>query len=110
MKPPPPPPPPTPAELEAQRIAQDKQTELATKPQDLRYLGFLRGKPSGLIGAFMKGEEAITLAEGTVLNQRWKLVTITDTKAEFQNSKYPDLRLTLQAADSSAAPAAANNF
>lgn len=93
---PPPPPPPTPEELERQRLAQEKAQEFAGRPQDLRYIGFFTGTPSGTVGAFMKGEEPITLVKGVVLKDRWKLVTVLDTKAEFQNTKYPDLRVVLE--------------
>ena len=101
VKPPPPQPPPTPEELERQRLTQEKATEFASRPQDLRYLGFFKGSPSGLVGAFMNGEEPITLTQGTLLKERWKLVTILDTRAEFQNTKFPDLRLVLEARETS---------
>lgn len=97
VKPLPPPPPPSAEELERQRLGQKKAQEFATRPQDLRYLGFFKGSPSGTVGAFMKGEEPVTLVSGTLLKERWKLVTILDTKAEFQNTKYPDMRLVLEA-------------
>jgi len=100
-KPPPPPPPPTPEELERQRIAQDKAAEFAGRPQELRYLGFFKGSPSGSVGAFMKGEEPVTLIQGALLKERWKLVSILDTRAEFQNVKYPDLRLVLEVVEAS---------
>ncbi len=105
VKPPPPPPPPTPEELERQRVAQDKAVEYASRPQDLRYLGFFKGSPSGTVGAFMKGEEPVTLTSGTLLKARWKLVSILDTRAEFQNIKYPDLRLVLEVREASGATA-----
>jgi hypothetical protein len=101
VKPPPPPPPPSAEELERQRLAQEKAAEFAGRPQDLRYLGFFKGSPSGQVGAFMKGEEPVTLTQGTLLKERWKLVTILDTRAEFQNTKYPDLRLVLEAREAS---------
>lgn len=101
VKPPPPPPPPTPEEIERQRLAQEKAAEYSARPQDLRYLGFFKGSPSGLVGAFMKGEEPVTLLQGTVLKERWKLVSILDTRAEFQNTKYPDLRLVLEVREAS---------
>ena len=101
VKPPPPPKPPTPEELERQRLAQDKATEYASRPQDLRYLGFFKGNPSGTVGAFMKGEEPVTLPSGALLKERWKLVSILDTRAEFQNTKYPDLRLVLEVREAS---------
>jgi hypothetical protein len=101
VKPPPPPPPPTPEELERQRLAQEKATEFAGRPQDLRYLGFFKGSPSGQVGAFMKGEEPVTLTQGTLVNKSWKLVSILDTRAEFQSTKYPDLRQVLEVREAS---------
>lgn len=105
VKPPPPPPPPTPEELERQRLTQEKAAEFASRPQDLRYLGFFKGSPSGLVGAFMKGEEPVTLTQGTILKERWKLVSVLDTRAEFQNTKYPDLRHVLEVREASGGPA-----
>ncbi|GLH67095.1 hypothetical protein [Geothrix edaphica] len=101
VKPPPPPPPPTAEELERQRLAQEKAAEFAGRPQDLRYLGFFKGNPAGLVGAFMKGEEPVTLVQGTLLRERWKLVSILETRAEFQNTKYPDLRMVLEVREAS---------
>jgi hypothetical protein len=105
VKPLPPPPPPTPEELERQRLIQDKAAEYAGRPQDLRYLGFFKGDPSGTVGAFMKGEEPVTLTSGALLKERWKLVSILDTRAEFQNTKYPDLRLVLEVREASSGTA-----
>lgn len=104
VKAPPPPPPPTPEQLAAQKLAQERAAEFAGRPQDLRYLGFFKGSPAGVVGAFMKGEEPITLVQGTVLRDRWKLVSVLDTKAEFQNTKYPDLRMVLEAREASGGP------
>jgi hypothetical protein len=101
VAPPPPPPPPSAAELEAQRKAAEKAAEYAGRPQDLRYLGFFKGSPSGAVGAFMKGEEPVTLTAGTLLKERWKLVAILDTRAEFQNTKYPDMKLVLEVRETS---------
>ncbi len=109
VKPIPPPPPPTAEELDIKRKAEEKAAEFAGRPQDLRYLGFFKGSPSGTVGAFMKGEEPVTLTQGTLLKERWKLVAILDAKAEFQNTKYPDLRLVLEAREASGA-APVNQF
>lgn len=106
---PPPPPPPTPEELERQRLAQEKAAEYASRPQDLRYLGFFKGSPSGTVGAFMKGEEPVTLVQGALIKGRWKLVTVLDTRAEFQNTKYPDQRVVLEVREASGA-APVNQF
>lgn len=109
VKPPPPPPPPTPEQLEQQRVAQDKQSELAMVNGSLRYIGYMQGSPAGTVGAFMKGEESVTLTVGSTYLGDWKLVSVTDLTAQFQNTKYADLKATLNATDSSAAPVA-NNF
>lgn len=110
VKPPPPPPPPTPEQLEQMRVAQDKQSELAMVNGSLRYLGYLDGSPAGTIGAFMKGEEPVTLPIGSLYNGDWKLVSVTDTSARFQNTKYSDLTATLNASDSSASAPVGNNY
>ena len=110
VKPPPPPPPPTPEELAAQQKAADQQSELALINQGLRYLGFFQGSPSGTVGAFMKGEEPVTLTVGQLYGNDWKLVSVTDVAAQFQNTKYADLKTTLNATDSAAAPVQSNNF
>ncbi len=109
LPPPPPPPPPSPEDVEQQRKAQAKAAEFATRPQDLRYLGFFKGTPSGLVGAFMKGEEPLTLTPGTVVRERWKLVSVLDTRAEFQNLTYPDLKLVLETREASGG-AVSNQF
>ena len=98
---PPPPPPPTPEQLEAQRIQREKDAESASKPQELRYLGFLKGSPAGQIGAFMKGEEAQPLTLGTILKDKWKLTELTDRKAVFENLRFTDLRFELTTRDAS---------
>lgn len=110
VKPPPPPPPPTPEQLEQQRVAQDKQSELAMVNGGLRYIGYLQGSPAGTIGAFMKGEEPITLTIGSLYQGDWKLVSVTDLSAQFQNTKYADLTATLNATDSGAPSVSNNNF
>ena len=101
VKPPEPPPPPSAEELERQRLAREKAAEYAGRPQDLRYIGYFKGDPSGTVGAFMKGEEPVTLTAGTLLKERWKLVSILETRAEFQNTKYPDMRLVLEVRETS---------
>ena len=110
QKPPPPPPPPTQEQLAQQRTAQEKQSELALINQGLRYLGFFQGQPSGTVGAFMKGEEPVTLTVGQIYAGDWKLTAVTDVTAQFQNTKYADLSATLNATDSAASAQPANNF
>lgn len=94
-----PPPPPTPAELEAQRLKQERDAQGNTRPGGLRYLGYMATKKRGQLGAFMKGEEPVTLALGDLSFPGWKLVKLDDTGAEFQNLKFPDLRHKIQPTD-----------
>jgi type IV secretory pathway VirB10-like protein len=94
-----PPPPKTQAQIDAELLDQQKKDENNSRPQDLRYLGFLKGSPAGQIGAFMKGEEAQPLTLGTQVKDRWKLVELTDRKAVFQNTRFGDLRFELVTRD-----------
>lgn len=110
VKPPPPPPPPTPEELEQQRVAQERQAYVTGLTSGLRYLGYMAGQPSGTVGAFMRGEEPVTLVVGQTYGDGWKLTTVTDVTAQFQNAKYPDLTATLTAKDSGSAAPTSNNF
>jgi hypothetical protein len=121
---PPPPPvkpvkvkPPTESELKAQAEAQKakeaqalKDQEFNTRPQDLRYIGFLEGTPAGQIGAFIKGEEAMPLVLGTLLRDRWKLVALSEKSATFQNTKYADMKFELTAREAGAAAGATNEY
>ena len=76
----------------------------ATRPQGWRYLGFLRSNSAGVIGAFFKGDDPMTLKIGYVEGSNWKLVNMTDVKAEFQNLKYQDMRVSIEVRDFSGAP------
>ena len=102
---PPPPPPKTEAQLAEEQRQREKDQENASRPQELRYLGFLKGSPAGQIGAFMKGEEAQPLTLGTIMKDKWKLVELTDRKAVFQNTRFEDLRFELATRDASGNPA-----
>jgi hypothetical protein len=95
----PPPPPPTPEEVEAKRLADSRKTEESTRPGGLRYLGYMVTAKRGPFGAFMKGEEPVTLSLGDLSFRGWKLVKLDDTGAEFQNLKFPDLHHKLQPSD-----------
>ena len=69
---------------------------LASAPRGLRYLGFLRGAPAGLLAAFMAGEEPLTLPPGADRNG-WRLVEVAEEAATFRNQRFPDLTFTLHA-------------
>ncbi len=98
-KPDPIPEPPTKEELEALAKKAAWESMFATRPQALRYIGFLESKSAGLIGAFFKGEEPFTFQLGHLENTNWKLVKLSDTQAEFQNTKYADMKMVLEARD-----------
>lgn len=100
--PPPPPPPPTEEQLRAIALQQAKDDEFASRPQDLRYLGYMERKSVGRIGAFMKGEIPVPIKQGETLGGQWTLITVTSTSAEFQNLKYPELRHRITAVDGAA--------
>jgi len=108
----PPPPPPTPEEIEAKRLADSRRSEEGSRPGGLRYLGSMVTRKRAQIGAFMKGEEAVTLPLGDLSFPGWKLVKLDETGAEFQNLKFPDLRHKLQPSDGggSRADAVRNEF
>ncbi len=84
-------------------MRQARAQETATRPQDLRYLGFLGTARAGQLGAFMRGEDPVTIKLGDLANPHWRLVKLTDYSAEFQNLKFADLRQKIDAVDSSGA-------
>ena len=99
LPPPPPPPPPTPEQLAAQALEKARALENASRPKELRYLGYMGSAKLGLFGAFMKGEEPVSVKQGELFNPGWRLVKLTDHSAEFQNVKFQDLRQKVEAAD-----------
>ncbi len=106
-----PPPPPTPEELAASQLAAERARETASRPQ-LRFLGYLGNAESGRLGAFMKGEEPLVLAQGRLIDPRWRLVRVTDAAAEFQNVRFADLKHRIEAVEARgpAARSTSNEF
>jgi len=102
--PPPPPPPPSAEQLQAMALQKAKDAEFASRPQGLRYLGYLERKSVGRIGAFMKGEEPVPVKLGDTLGGQWKLIVMTENYAEFQNLKYSELRHRIEAVDAAGGP------
>jgi hypothetical protein len=47
-------------------------------------------------GVFKKGEEIQIFAIGEELTQNWKLMAISDEDAQFQNTKFQDLKFSLK--------------
>jgi len=102
VPPPPPPPPPTPEQIAAENLRRERETEMNTRPQSLRYLGYMGNKSSGRLGDFLRGEDPVTLRVGDLATPQWKLVTLAENYAEFQNQKYPDLRFRSETNDNRA--------
>jgi len=101
-KPLPPPPPPSPEDIKAAQLRAARQSEQNSQPAQLRYLGHLDSRVSGRIGAFMKGEEPVTLKKGQLVSPKWRLQELTDETAVFQNMVYADIRYTLRATEAQA--------
>lgn len=99
VPPPPPPPPPTAEELAALTLAQSRQEATNSRPQHLRYLGYMGRASTGRIGTFARGEEVLSLRVGDLATPTWKLVALTDTFAEFEHQTFPDLRYRAETQD-----------
>ena len=95
-----PPKPPTPEELAARQLQAEKDAELNLRPASLRYLGYIESPSAGRLGSFLKGEVPELHKPGAMVGTRWKLLKLSDRKAEFQNTKFFDLTFTLEARDS----------
>jgi hypothetical protein len=95
----PPIPPPTEEEIAERKLKEARDLESASRPSGARYLGYITSKRLGQVGAFMKGEEALTLPIGDLSFRGWKLMKLDDTGAEFQNLRFSDLRHKIQPAD-----------
>lgn len=98
-RPEPPPPSPTPEQLAARERVRERARQAASRPQGLRYLGYLESHGSGRLGAFMKGEEPVTWKQGALVSPQWRLVTLDPAWAEFRNERFADLTQRVEAAD-----------
>ena len=107
LPPPPPPPPPTPEQQAAESLRRNREQENASRPQGLRYLGYLGTASSGRLGAFMKGADPVSIRGGDLANPQWRLIKLTDTSAEFQNLAFPDLRHRIDVIEAQAGRSAA---
>lgn len=72
-------------------LSSQQDQEKNVLPADFVYLGYLGTKSSGRLGAFLCDEDATTIKQGELFKNRWILVKLTDTSAEFQNLKFSDL-------------------
>ena len=88
---PPVPSPLTAKELEAERLLLVREQEMRSWPDNFMYLGYLGTKSSGILGAFSYGEDTITIRQGELFHNHWRLVRLTGKLAEFQNLKFSDL-------------------
>ena len=119
--PPPPPPviipvpvpvPPTPEQLAAALLKKNRDLENGSRPQDLRYLGYMGTASSGRLGAFMKGDEPVSIKLGELANPKWRLIKLTEASAEFQNLAFQDIHHRIDATEpqSGRSTAPANEF
>jgi type IV secretory pathway VirB10-like protein len=109
LPPAPPPPPPTPEQIAAAQLAQARQEATNSRPQSLHYLGYM-GRPStGRIGSFQKGDEILSLRLGDLANPTWKLTALTESYAEFESVKFPDIHFRTEARDNQGPAASTTN-
>jgi len=94
--PPPPKPPPTPEEVAEALLKAEKAKEDRGKPDGFQPIAALQGMTGPMKGVFKKGDEIQICAIGEELTPNWKLVAITDEDAEFQNTRFGDLKLSLK--------------
>jgi hypothetical protein len=90
-------PPPTPEELAAmaRRAAMDR--EVRAQPSDYKYIAIVQTYDGPKNGAFLKDDELHLVKLGDEATPNWKLVSVTDEEAQFQNTKYQELKFTLRA-------------
>ena len=94
--PPPPKPPPTAEELAAteRRAAIDR--EVRGQPSSFQFIAILQGMTNARQGVFQKGEDIHFFQIGDETTPNWKLVAIGDEEAQFQNTKFGDLKFALK--------------
>jgi hypothetical protein len=68
------------------------------------------GRPStGRIGSFQKGDEILSLRLGDLANPTWKLTALTESYAEFESVKFPDIHFRTEARDNQGPAASTTN-
>jgi hypothetical protein len=100
--PPPPPPPPTAAELAAAALRAEKAKEVREQPDTFQLIAFLQGMTGPMKGVFKKGDEVHFFVVGEEPTRNWKLVALNDEDAQFQNTKFEDLKFSLRLQSASA--------
>ena len=97
-KPPPPPPkPPTEEELAAAARRAEIDREVRGQPSDYKFIAILQGRRSPVKGAFQKGDDINFFQIGDEASPNWKLASITDEEASFQNTKFNELKYAIKA-------------
>jgi hypothetical protein len=104
-KPAPPPPkqvvaevvPPTPEELAAaaRKAAMDRETR--SQPSDYKFIAIVQAYDGPRNGTFQKGDDIRFIQVGDEVTPNWKLVSLTDEEAKFENTKYNELKCTIRA-------------
>ncbi len=104
VPPPPPPPPPSPEEIAHQKLQADRAAEEASKPSNLKFLGYFHSEKAPRIAAFIKGgQEPYNLQLGAQFSPKWKLIEVTKDHVIFQNLKYTDMKHKVAATDADGA-------
>jgi hypothetical protein len=90
-------PPPTPEELAAMALKAAMDREVRAQPSDYKFIAIVQPYDGPKNGAFLKGDDLHLVKLGDEATPNWKLVSITDEEAQFQNTRYQDLKFTLRA-------------
>jgi hypothetical protein len=60
-------------------------------------VGFIQGRNDPLLkGIFKKGDEIDFFTVGIELSPNWKLVAFNDDEAQFQNTKFDELKFSIK--------------
>jgi len=84
----------------ARKAAMDK--ELKSQPSDYKYVAIVQAYDGPRNGTFQKGDDFFFFQVGDEAAPNWRLVSLTDEEAKFQNTRYQELKCTLKAQNVSA--------
>jgi hypothetical protein len=79
----------------ALRAAKDR--EVKGQPSDYKFIGLIQGRNSPMQGVFLKGDDIDFYKIGEEATKNWKLMALNDEEAQFQNTRFIDLKFTLKA-------------
>ena len=94
--PPPPKPPPTPEEIAAAERKAAMDREVRGQPSAFQMNGVLQGWTGPLKGIFTSADEIHFFAVGDEATPNWKLAALNDEEAQFQNTKFEELKFSIK--------------